>query len=73
MRYLILMMFCIGCSTTRPSHKIMDREKYVHDYNKQIYQMNETLTLYCKSHYRWEKVRMINTKHGTLFIVGALR
>jgi len=70
-RYLLMLMF-VGCSVSLPSYKIMDRDKYVHDYNKQIYSMNETFHLYCKSHYRWEKVRMVSTKHGTIFIVGAL-
>ncbi len=65
---VLTIVFC-SCSTTRPSHKIMDRDKYVHDYDKEITVYNQSMQLYCKSHYRWEKVRMLNTKHGVEFRV----
>ena len=58
-----------SCSTTIPSYKIMDRDKYAHDYNKEIVVYNKEQKLYCKSHYRIEKVRMINTKNGIEFRV----
>jgi hypothetical protein len=58
-----------GCSQVIPSHKIMDRDKYVHDYDKEITVFNKQQSLYCKSHYRWEKVKMINTKNGVEFRV----
>ena len=65
---VLTIVFC-SCSTTIPSHKIMDRDKYVHDYNREITEYNRTVQMYCKSHYRWEKVKMINTKHGVEFRV----
>ena len=64
---LIFILF--SCSQTMPSHKIMDRDKYVHDYNQEIVIYSKEQKLYCKSHYRVEKVRMINTKNGVEFRV----
>ncbi len=58
-----------SCSYTIPSNKIMDRDKYAHDYNQEITIFNNKQSLYCKSHYRWETVKMINTKHGVTYIV----
>ena len=65
----VITIVFFSCSTPMPSHKIMDRDKYVHDYNREITEYNRTVQMYCKSHYRWEKVKMINTKHGVEFRV----
>ena len=63
-----------SCSSTMPSHKIMDRDKYVHDYKERLdaccnFSLNEKIQMYCKSHKRWETVTMISTKYGIEFIV----
>ena len=73
MKYILLLIICCSCSMNIPSHKIMDRDRYVHDYRQPIYDLNKTFQLYCKSHKQWERVRMLSTKKGTIFIVGALK
>jgi len=66
---IVLLILICSCTATQPSYKIMDRDKYVHDYNREITEYNRTVQMYCKSHYRWEKVKMINTKNGVEFRV----
>ena len=68
-RFITIIFILCSCSTTIPSHKIMDRDKYVHDYNKEIVLYDKQENFYCKSHQRWEKVKMINTKNGIEFRV----
>ena len=72
-RYVLLLIICCSCSMNIPSHKITDRDKYVHDYSAPIYKLNKTMQLYCKSHKQWEKVRMLSTHKGTIFIVGKVK
>jgi uncharacterized membrane protein YgaE (UPF0421/DUF939 family) len=63
-----LLLFC-SCMVSTSSHRIMDDDKYAHQYNKKITTYNKELNLYCKSHHRWEKVKMVNTRHGVRFTV----
>jgi hypothetical protein len=72
-KYILLLVICCSCSMNMQSYKIMDRERYVHDYNEPIYKLNKTIHLYCKSHRQWEKVRMLSTSQGTIFIVGKVK
>jgi|TARA_R100001594_G_scaffold73289_1_gene107844 flavorubredoxin len=68
-KFFVITFLLVGCSYNIPSHKIMDRDKYTHDYNKEITILNTKQILYCKNHYRLETVKMINTKHGVIYIV----